>query len=122
MYLEEIIETLTVDSGLEALEGSVTQSVISSLSESFNQSLQNVTNSLLSMIGSIIPIVLVILGAVLVISIGIAIFKYFINDNSVVTAAVSPAYDFLEENFDDIVESYQSEDFDNDVFLEIFQE
>lgn len=122
MFFDEVIENLIVDSELEALQASVTDSLISSLSNSFNQSLESVSQSILTMIGSLIPIILVVLGAVLVISIGIAVFKYFVNDNSVVSAAVSPSYDFLEDNFDSIVESYESGEFDTNEFLAIFDD
>lgn len=122
MFFEEIIENLVIGSEMEALEASVTESLISSLVDSFNQSLQTVSESILTMIGSLVPIILFVLGALLVISIGIAVFKYFVNDNSVVSAAVSPYYDFLQDNFDSIVESYESGEFDTNEFLEIFDD
>lgn len=122
MFFDEIIENLVIGSEMEALETSVTESLISSLVDSFNQSLQTVGESILTMIGSLVPIILVVLGAVLVISIGIAVFKYFVNDHSVVSAAVSPSYDFLEDNFNSIVESYESGEFDTNEFLAIFDD
>lgn len=122
MFFDEIIENLIIGSEMETLESSVTESLISSLTDSFNQSLYTVSESILSMIGSIVPIILVVLGAILVISIGIAVFKYFVSDHSVVSAAVSPSYDFLEDNFDSIVESYESGEFDTNEFLAIFDD
>lgn len=122
LFEEELIEASEVLIDSVEAASAAPAGAVSSMIDPLITSFTDVSANLISLISSLIPLLVVIFGGVLAISIGLAVFKKFVFSEDSGSFAAAPAYKYLEDNFEDILEDYGEGEIDSFAWLDDLNE